>query len=205
VAIKEQSVPKPKTKPAVKLKPRTDAAKTAKTKTAGKSTPAKVAATKTAPLAKNKAGKKAVAKTVGKKSTQDTKRSASESKTSEVKTKRSRAPRDLMEQYQAAGEKKRTRKVVAVALEDAKRKRLDARARELRRQIISPSDEVVQRLARSGAIVTASTSELPLRRPVSLKRRSRKWEHRCGKCGSSSKFNTAAGLCARCGTIMIRS
>jgi hypothetical protein len=118
--------------------------------------------------------------------------------------RRSRVPADLAVQY---GEKEARRKPSAAAQEKIRRARLDAREREQRRQLMTPDDDLMKRLARAGAITTAPGTQLDeenaLHRPKAA-RRSRKWESRCGKCGVSSTFATPVGLCARCGAIAVR-
>lgn len=119
--------------------------------------------------------------------------------------RRSRVPADLAVQY---GEKEARRKPSAAAAEEKiRRARLDAREREQRRQLMTPDDDLMKRLARAGAITTSIGTQPDeddaLRRPKAA-RRSRKWESRCGKCGVSSAFATPVGLCARCGAIAVR-
>ncbi len=120
--------------------------------------------------------------------------------TAPIKTRKRRAPKDLAEQYGAPDKKKTERKV---EIEEAPRKRMNAKTRELRKQVIEPSAEVLQRLTRSGAIAS-DNGDAP-RTSARRKARPRGWESHCGKCGTSSRFTKAAGLCARCGTIMIRA
>lgn len=125
------------------------------------------------------------------------------------KVKKARVPKNLAQQY---GEKeKKSRKVrTATATAAAQRKRQDAAARERLRQLMAPTDEVLHRLARAGAITTSllvtDTNGAAIKPTRSRKatRRPRHWELRCGKCGTLGKFTSAAGVCARCGAIAVR-
>ena len=165
---------------------------------------------------KDKAPTKPASKTKISKVVETTKKSATKSKparstalrgstpekprTAIIKTRKRRAPKDLAEQYGAPDKKKPTRKV---EVEATPRKRMNAKTRELRKQVIEPSAEVLQRLTSSGAIASEN-GDAP-RTSARRKARPRGWESHCGKCGTSSRFTKAAGLCARCGTIMIRT
>ncbi|HEX8834356.1 MAG TPA: hypothetical protein VF719_09145, partial [Abditibacteriaceae bacterium] len=90
-----------------------------------------------------------------------------------------------------------------------KRARRDAAAREKLRELMTPSDELMRRLARAGAITSTGASfeddETAVRRMNKAPRRSRRWESRCGKCGVNTTFSTIAGLCSRCGAIAVRN
>ena len=121
-----------------------------------------------------------------------------------VKAKRSRVPKDFAVQY---GEKEKKIRVVKDKA-TTRRARRDAALRQKMRDIMEPGDELVARLRRAGVIggEDEENGAHPARRVLksATKRRPRKWEARCGKCGNKSIFLTAAGLCARCGAIMVR-
>jgi hypothetical protein len=124
-----------------------------------------------------------------------------------VKGTRKRAPKDLALQYGEKAGKRAPKKEPALA----RRKRMKAEERERLRQMMAPSDELMQRLARAGAItstVVAMEDETEEAQAGQKKqpavRRSRRWESRCGKCGTVGEFKSAAGLCARCGAIAVR-
>jgi hypothetical protein len=112
-------------------------------------------------------------------------------------------PADFALQY---GEKEK--KVVAKNEPAVRRARRDAALRQKMRDIMEPGDELVARLRRAGVIggEDEENGAHSARRVIksATKRRPRKWEARCGKCGNKSIFLTAAGLCARCGAIMVR-
>jgi len=116
----------------------------------------------------------------------------------ESKSRRARVPANLAAQY---GERGKTREALPAVGRKARR---DARAREERARVMMPSDELMQRLARAGAIAANGIDVAPRRAKPLTKRRSRKWESRCGKCAIVTTFSVSAGLCARCGAIAIR-
>ncbi|HVF11414.1 MAG TPA: hypothetical protein VNA16_11450 [Abditibacteriaceae bacterium] len=126
-----------------------------------------------------------------------------------VRSRRPRAPKDLAEQY--TEKTKQHRKIKTQETTVAQPKRRDAAARERLRQVMMPTDDVVRRLAQAGAIAASSlvmdegaTSVQARRRVTVTARRPRRWETRCGKCGTNGQFKAAAGLCARCGAIVVR-
>lgn len=123
------------------------------------------------------------------------------------KAKRARVPKDLASQY---GEHVKERKPSKAAERKARR---DAEERARMRAMMAPSDALIARLAKLGAIkVEGTESELSIAeiedtdenvRPV-IKRRPRKWDVLCGFCGTTSTQMGAAGLCTRCGAILVR-
>lgn len=121
-----------------------------------------------------------------------------------LKATKKRAPRDLANQY-GAGDDTTVRAVAAVP---APRKRRNAATRAKLQAVITPDDALLLRLARAGAISSSHVSENGSGGEKSFrssaKRRSRKWETRCGKCGVSAQYAAAAALCVKCGAILVR-
>jgi len=123
-----------------------------------------------------------------------------------VKATRKRAPKDLALQYGEKATKRAPAKEPAVA----RRKRMKTSERERMREMMAPSDELMERLARAGAITSTMVTtevdgddEADDAKPK-VARRSRRWESRCGKCNTVSEFKTAAALCPNCGAIAVR-
>ena len=126
-----------------------------------------------------------------------------------VKAKRARVPKDFAEQYSEKTKKRRRTKAHQDSATQTKRR--DAAARERLRQLMMPTDDVVRRLAQAGAIAASVLltdegvpSATARRRSTATGRRPRRWETRCGKCGTNGQFKAAAGLCSRCGAIVVR-
>jgi hypothetical protein len=123
-----------------------------------------------------------------------------------LKARRVRAPKDLAVQYGENAKKKRTAKVSPTE----KRARRDAAARARLKELMTPDDDLLARLARAGMIASSLAPEgaeddvKPAKRASGAPRRARKWESRCGKCGSLSTFKSSAGVCAKCGAIAVR-
>jgi hypothetical protein len=91
----------------------------------------------------------------------------------------------------------------------SKRARRDAAARERLKQLMNPDDELIRRLAQAGAIspllIDGEEEPAPRRKKnTGATRRPRKWDLHCGKCGAKSTLQTPAGLCFKCGTIVVR-
>lgn len=131
------------------------------------------------------------------------KKTSTVEKTAPVKATRKRVPVDFALQYGESIEQKPRKKVE----ETKRRPRRDAMVRQKMRDVMEPGDELVARLRRAGVIsgVGPEDDDRPTRRMVKqTTRRPRRWEARCGKCGNKSVFLTPAGLCARCGAIMVR-
>ena len=126
----------------------------------------------------------------------------------DVKAKRARVPKDLAAQY--SEKTKKPRAIQAPESAATPRKRRDAAARERLRQAMAPTDDIVRRLARAGAIASVAVADddestaKARRKNAVTTRRPRHWETRCGKCGTNGQFKAAAGLCARCGAIVVR-
>lgn len=122
-----------------------------------------------------------------------------------TKAKRTRVPKDLATQY---GEKEKHR--VQPESAATKRARRDAALRQKMRDAMEVDDNLVARLRRAGMIggeieeTNGNGHASHSVRTKSAPRRPRKWEARCGKCGVKTLFKTQAGLCARCGAIMVR-
>ena len=122
-----------------------------------------------------------------------------------VKARRVRAPKDLAVQY---GESVKQKRVVETTA--TKRARRDAVVRQKMRDAMEVDDDLIARLRRAGVMggdeETASPNGHRARHFTGggSGRRPRKWEGCCGKCGGKSLFKTAAGLCAKCGAIMVR-
>jgi len=112
------------------------------------------------------------------------------------KAKRPRVPADFAERY---GENRKDRKVTAALPVAEKKARKTAEQREKLRQLMTPDDDILQRLARA-----ASGSSRPAPRPKKATRSKSEWESRCGKCGITTTFSTPAALCAKCGAIAVR-
>ncbi len=121
-----------------------------------------------------------------------------------VKAKRMRVPKDLAAQY---GESEKQKRVVENS--ETKRARRDAALRQKMRDAMEVDDDLIARLRRAGMIggSEAESQNGHSTRGIAgsrVMRRPRKWEARCGKCGGKSLFKTQAGLCAKCGAIMVR-
>ena len=110
--------------------------------------------------------------------------------------KRMRVPADLAERY---GENRKERKVVEAVPVAEKKARKTAEQREKLRQLMTPDDDILQRLAR-----VASGPSRPAPRQKKVARSKSEWESRCGKCGIVGSFSTPAALCAKCGAITVR-
>ncbi len=94
-------------------------------------------------------------------------------------------------------------------MRQTKRARRDAALRQKMRDAMEVDDDLIARFRRAGMIACDENESQNghSARHISgsrVARRPRKWEARCGKCGSKSLFKTAAGLCAKCGAIMVR-
>lgn len=105
-------------------------------------------------------------------------------------------PADLAERY---GENRKERKVVEAAPVVEKKARKTAEQREKLRQLMTPDDDILQRLA-----CAASGSSRPAPRQKKAKLLKSEWESRCGKCGMAAVFSTPAALCTKCGAIAVR-
>lgn len=117
---------------------------------------------------------------------------ATKTETGKLKGKRAYAPKDLAAQY---GEKVVERPNAVPVLEAiAPKKRLSKVEREARRQLIKPDEGLRERLARA----TQITFKKPKSEP-----RGKGWKFECGRCGSTSYFQTPGGVCA-CGTIAVK-
>lgn len=117
--------------------------------------------------------------------------------------KRVRTKVALDEQF--AVEKKPRR--AAKRVEQAKRRKpVDKNKRQ---ELMAPSDDLMARLARIGVLAGSAAGEednsISKRRANgAATRRPRRWELRCGKCGTVGTFKNAAGICPRCGAITLR-
>lgn len=111
----------------------------------------------------------------------------------EVKAKRSRVPADLAAQY---GEKTATSTRVVVEEAPLRKPRRTAAARAKLQQALKPDEGILARLER------AKTAGMTKKRVPS--RRSKNWNARCGRCGSQVNLATPAGLCPKCGAILMR-
>jgi hypothetical protein len=123
-----------------------------------------------------------------------------------TKVRRARVPSDFAAQY---GETDRKKKRAFKETATARKARRNAEERERLRAIMIPDDNLLQRLARLGAIApsagdTNGSNGHGGRRNAPTVRRSRKWESRCGKCVVAGTFKAAAGVCSRCGAIAVR-
>lgn len=124
-----------------------------------------------------------------------------------TKVRRARVPADFAAQY---GETDRKKKRAPKETATARKARRNAEERERLRAIMTPDDNLLQRLARLGAIAPSaddgngSNAHTPRRNGLQTMRRPRKWESRCGKCGVAGTFKAAAGVCGRCGAIAVR-
>lgn len=112
------------------------------------------------------------------------------------KVKRTRVPADLAERY---GENRKERKVAEPSPVAEKKARKTAEQREKLRQLMTPDDDILQRLARA-----AAGSSRPAPRQKKATRSKAEWESRCGKCGVTAVFSTPAALCMKCGAITVR-
>ncbi len=142
-------------------------------------------APKTAPIAKAAPVVKTVAKTEAATGV------AAPTKSGEVKAKRARVPKDLAAQY---GEKVVARAPVTPIEPEAAKKRLSKVERQARRDLIRPSEDLIARLARASQI----SAQKPKAEP-----RGKGWKFQCGRCGTTSYFETPGGLCV-CGTIAVK-
>lgn len=120
------------------------------------------------------------------------------------KAKRVRVPKDFAQQYGGAEKQKKV-----VETSETKRARRDAALRQKMRDAMEVGDDLVARLRRAGMIGGGDEPESKNghgapRFSGKMVRRPRKWEARCGKCGSKSLFKSQAGLCLKCGAIMVR-
>lgn len=110
----------------------------------------------------------------------------------EVKARKPRVPKDLALQY---GEKTTTRSEIAPPVEpESPKKRLSKTEREARRALIKPSEGLLERLARANQISHRKAQSEP---------RGKGWKFECGRCGTTSYFQTPGGLCG-CGTIAVK-
>lgn len=116
---------------------------------------------------------------------------AKPAKTKEVRAKKSRVPADLAAQY---GEKVVERVVAPPVEAEIVKKRLNKIERQARRDLIKPSDDLMARLARLNQIGARKPKAEP---------RGKGWKFQCGRCGTTSYFETPGGLCA-CGAIAIK-
>ncbi len=139
------------------------------------------------------------AETVAKKITESNKLASDQP--AALRATKKRAPKDLAIQY---GESVKTPR--AIAPKAAPRKRRNAQSRAKLQAVITPDDDLMQRLAKAGAISSAQMAQdsgkLSIK-PLST-RRSRKWEALCGKCGASAQYSASAALCVKCGAILVR-
>lgn len=129
---------------------------------------------------------------------------------STVQAKRVRAPKDLAKQYGEQTRKPRPAKTT----QKERRARRSAAAKARLQEWMTPDEQLLARLARAGVIASSLAPEGALhddakfkapKTPGAATRRPRKWESRCGKCGALSTFKSAAGVCAKCGAIAVRS
>ena len=112
-------------------------------------------------------------------------------KSGEIKAKKARVPKDLAAQY---GEKTANRPV-AVPLEiESPKRRLNKAERQARRDLMKPSESLMERLARANQIPQRKAPSEP---------RGKGWKFACGRCGTTSYFQTPGGVCA-CGTIALK-
>jgi hypothetical protein len=174
----------------------------------------RVSPAKTARAAKAPAAKTASAKTA--KTSTNTKASASQASTRktaskpaktasaphnssvrEIRAKRARVPADLAQQY---GEKAARKKRPPTESAAARKARRNAEERAKLRQLMTPDEELLKRLAQ----LRGETSNGNGHAKRSSSRRSRSWESRCGKCGTLGTFQTQAALCTKCGAIAVR-
>lgn len=126
-------------------------------------------------------------------------------KTTALKATKKRAPKDLAMQY---GEVVKAAR--APVVKAAPKKRRNAASRAKLQAVIAPDDGLMQRLALAGAITSphiaenfdGADDEAP--HEPTKRRRSRKWETRCGKCGVSAQYTSSAALCINCGAILVR-
>ncbi|PQV64310.1 hypothetical protein B1R32_106156 [Abditibacterium utsteinense] len=109
----------------------------------------------------------------------------------EVKAKKVRVPKDLAAQY---GEKISDRPASLSIEPESPKKRLTKVERQARRDLIKPSEGLMERLARA--------NQISLRKPPS-EPRGKGWKFACGRCGAISYFQTPGGLCT-CGTIAVK-
>ncbi len=110
------------------------------------------------------------------------------------KTKRARVPANLAEQYGQNLSKRAESGVEIVPLEEeTPKKRLTRAAREARRELMKPDDDLRARLARAHNVVS---TRKPEKRPAG-------WRFDCGRCGQTSYFQTGGALC-RCGALAIK-
>lgn len=127
-----------------------------------------------------------------------------------TRARRPRVPADFAAQYGESAKPRKIKSGAAGAVTE-RRARRDAAARERLRQIMTPDDDLLRRLSRAGAIAAsvsngaADDGHLPKRAATRSVRRPRSWESRCGKCGVATVFKVAAGICARCGAIALRT
>lgn len=112
------------------------------------------------------------------------------------KAKRTRVPANFAETY---GENRKERKEVAALPAVEKKRRKTAKERADLQRLMTPDDDIFQRLARSAPSIPSRSS-----RKGAVKLRKFEWESRCGKCGFSEVFATPAALCSRCGAIAVR-
>ena len=112
------------------------------------------------------------------------------------RVRRARVPENLAQMYGQS----EARRALDVPAEEARPARRDARSRALRKQVIQAGERVVARLAQVqertvAPLVVGEEEDAP---------RKRSWQTRCGKCGASSSFKTAAALCPGCSAICVK-
>ncbi len=204
------------------------------TVTARKTPPVAAASLPAKAVVKTVAAKPAATQSVGGKATKATARKATPSGTAKNKlgtanertrkpsvpsgapgntarARRTRVPADFAAPYGESARPRKSKSGATAGAATERRTRRDAQARERLRQIMTPDDDLLRRLSRAGAIAAsvsngaADDGHLTKRTAARSVRRPRSWESRCGKCGVATVFKVAAGVCARCGAIALRT
>lgn len=110
------------------------------------------------------------------------------------KTRRSRVPANLAEQYGQNTSKRVESGIELPSVEDeAPKKRLNRAERAARRELMNPDDDLRARLHRAH-------NSLPL---VKAEKRPRGWRFDCGRCGRTSYFQTSGAIC-NCGALALK-
>lgn len=109
------------------------------------------------------------------------------------RAKRAKVPDNLAEQYGAKVAKRAEMPEIVVLEPETPKRRLTKTERQARRDLMKP-DDVLARLQ--------AAQNIPLRQ-MPVEKREKGWKFQCGRCGTTSYFQTPGGVC-ECGALAIR-